>query len=272
VHVESRGPTLDLHESLRVLLFEAARELLFNIVKHSGVREARICIAACDDRGVRMTVADQGRGIDPSVAAAGDPEGFGLFSLRERLSLIEGHLQIDSEPGRGTRVVIEAPLGPGAPGEETAAHEAAATPALRLVEPPEPELPASAPRVILADDHEVLRKGLASLLTQHGVAVVGEACDGEQAVALAVQLSPDVVVMDVSMPRLNGVEATRRLRAARPAVRVIGLSMHDSAEMASAMMSAGATAYLNKAGPPDQLVAAIRTARAAVEEVRARHA
>ena len=88
--------------------------------------------------------------------------------------------------------------------------------------------------------------------------LVGEAGDGEEAVALALEGHPDVVLMDVTMPRLDGLEATRRITAAMPDVRVIGLSMHEEEDMARALREAGAAAYLSKGGSWEALLAAIR--------------
>ena len=114
-------------------------------------------------------------------------------------------------------------------------------------------------RVLLADDHKILREGLMSLLDEEGgIEVVGEASDGEMAVDMACNLHPDVVVMDVTMPKMSGIEATRRIKNTCPEVRVIGLSMHNAADMASSLEQAGASAYLTKGGPADSLIDAIR--------------
>jgi CheY-like chemotaxis protein len=114
-------------------------------------------------------------------------------------------------------------------------------------------------RVLLADDHQMMREGLAALLNrQADIEVVGQAYDGEMAVRLACELAPDVVVMDVTMPVLSGIAATRRITVEAPGVRVIGLSMHEEAHMVSAMRKAGAVGYLTKDGASETLVAAIR--------------
>jgi PAS domain S-box-containing protein len=116
-------------------------------------------------------------------------------------------------------------------------------------------------RVLLADDHQLLREGLATLLRdQPGIEVVGEASDGREAVDMALQTHPDVVLMDVTMPGLNGIEATRSIKAALPNASVIGLSMHEADEMAGPMRNAGAAAYLAKTGSADALIEAIRAA------------
>ncbi|MEX0653597.1 MAG: PAS domain S-box protein [Phycisphaeraceae bacterium] len=114
-------------------------------------------------------------------------------------------------------------------------------------------------RVMVVDDHELMREGPVNLLNAHpGITVVGEAADGETAVRLARALRPDVVIMDITMPGLNGIEATRQITAAQPNIRVIGLSVHGRPDMAATMHAAGAEGYLCKNGPVDHLIAAIR--------------
>jgi DNA-binding NarL/FixJ family response regulator len=113
-------------------------------------------------------------------------------------------------------------------------------------------------RVLLADDHPVFRKGLRALLTSLPEAtVVGEAADGEQAVRLAAQHEPDIVVMDINMPGVNGVEATRRIIAAHPGTAVLVLTMFDDDDSVFAAMRAGARGYLVKGSDTDDVVRAI---------------
>jgi two-component system, NarL family, response regulator NreC len=115
-------------------------------------------------------------------------------------------------------------------------------------------------KVLLADDHAMMRGGLRMLLEQHAeLAVVGEAEDGRETVRLAKKLSPDVVVMDIAMPDMNGIEATRQILADRPGAKVIALSMHSDRHFVSEMLKAGATAYLLKQCAVDELITAIKT-------------
>jgi len=114
-------------------------------------------------------------------------------------------------------------------------------------------------RVLVAEDHTIVREGLKALLSQaDGIEVVGEASDGFVAVAEARRLAPDVVVMDLSMPSLNGVDATRAIKEQRPETAIVVLSMHGSEEFVRPAVRAGARAYLVKGSGMSELVAAIR--------------
>ena len=118
-------------------------------------------------------------------------------------------------------------------------------------------------RVLLADDHAVVRAGIRSLLdSESDVQVVGEAEDGVEAVALTERLQPDVVVMDISMPKINGIAATRRIHRQSPSIGVVALTMHDNEAYFYEMLRAGGSGYVLKDAPPGELLQAIRSAQA----------
>ena len=118
-------------------------------------------------------------------------------------------------------------------------------------------------RILLADDHPVVRDGLAAMLaTQPDFEVVGEAGNGAEALAEAARLRPDVVLMDLEMPALDGIEAIRRLRAADPSVQVVVLTAFDTDERIVGAIQAGAQGYLLKGAPRAEIFAAIRTVSA----------
>jgi len=118
-------------------------------------------------------------------------------------------------------------------------------------------------RVILAEDHAVVRQGTRQLLQRYSdLEVVGEAVDGEEAVALAKQLKPDVAILDVRMPRMTGIEATRKIKAECPDVAILILTAHDDDEYVFALLEAGANGYLLKTAEIEELVKAIRAVHA----------
>ena len=252
-------------EEVSVLLFNAVRELLFNIVKHAKTNRATVEVCRPRSDQIQIVVSDAGVGFDPARPRAEDDSatGLGLFSIGERLVLLGGQLDIRSAPGQGTRITLLAPAGSGTGGQLLAASHVTPQPRASQVEVTAfSENPSPAGdrkiRVLLVDDHEVVRDGLARLLQIHpDIEVVGQAADGLQVVQMAVQLKPDIIVMDVSMPYLNGVDVTRRITQELPGIRVIGLSMYEMEESAAAMTAAGAVAYLAKSSPPEALVAAI---------------
>ncbi len=250
---EQIGP---LPEDLTIVLFEAVRELLFNVTKHADTNSAAVILRQIDNF-LEIAITDQGVGFDPNdiPPAGGTGSGFGLFSLRERLELFGGKLMIDSAPGRGSRFMIAVPITkveskPSGlaelPGE--------IPPKLMPIRQSEKKI-----RVLLADDHGVVRQGIANLLSdEEDLEVVGAAIDGQDAVNLAAKLVPDVILMDMNMPRLNGVEATRIIHRDYSNICIIGLSMFEEAEKAQAMRDAGAVNYLTKSGPAEELISAIR--------------
>jgi len=114
-------------------------------------------------------------------------------------------------------------------------------------------------RILLVDDHKILRDGICSLLKEYDdMEVVGEAADGRTAIRLVEELSPDVVIMDISMPDLNGIDATRIIISHRPKVKIIALSMHYDKQFISEIFKAGASGYLIKESAFDELEHAVR--------------
>jgi PAS domain S-box-containing protein len=244
------------NDDVKVLLFESVRELLFNVVKHSKTSEASVEVSQSDSGTLRITVSDRGVGFDPEETfKTGRDDRFGLFSVRERLELIGGSLEVESKLGSGTEISLIVPIEESetaeAPPERTGVHLDDTFTAPRQGEE---EI-----RVLLVDDHVVMRQGLSSILHGHSdIQVVGEAADGEEAVQKARELHPDVILMDISMPKMSGTEATRIIHSEMPYIRIIGLSMYDDPESAQAMTDAGAISFLTKSGHSDALIAAIR--------------
>jgi PAS domain S-box-containing protein len=249
-----------MSEDVAILLFQAMRELLFNVVKHAGVKSAHLQATSLPDGCLQITVTDQGAGFNADLQwrDGGKCAGFGLFSIRERLDLLGGTLEVDSTPGQGSRFTLTIPLWPSV--KEASTHGQGTQKPAEFV-PQRDIVERDKIRIVLVDDHSIMRQGLAGLL-QHepDMQIVGEASDGEAAVALVRDIQPDIVLMDISMPRMNGIEATRLIHAELPDVQVIGLSMYEETELARTMLQAGAVNYLTKTGLSTALLTAIREA------------
>jgi PAS domain S-box-containing protein len=260
LHIDSKAEPLQ--EELKILLFQSVRELLFNVVKHAGTHTARIEMQAQDERMV-ITVSDQGNGFDPEELWKNDrsaDKAYGLFNVRERLMLLGGDFEVQSRKGVGTTVRISVPLQTVV--FDLPEHNVEPAPEEHPNYRPAPadqNSPSGPIRVMLVDDHAVMRKGMSSLLSRKkDIAVVAEAGDGAQAVEAAQRINPDIILMDISMPVMDGIEATRRIMAQQPHIRIIALSMHGAEDQALKMQSAGAVGYLSKTGSPDEIVSAIR--------------
>jgi PAS domain S-box-containing protein len=246
-------------EDVKILLFESVRELLFNIVKHANVSCARVSLQQqMDGAGLQIMVSDEGAGFDPGqLKPAGENGGgFGLFSIRERIGLIGGRFDIDSVPGKGSRFTLTVAY----PQESTASLSA--NPMCTLVgkfEEGTVKVRGSTIRVLLADDHALVRDGIDRLLKKEpDISVVGYAKDGQEAIELARKLKPDVILMDISMPVINGIEATRVIHQEYPNIWIIGLSVYEDQVRAQVMREAGAIGYINKGCAVAELLAAVR--------------
>ena len=265
VTLDLENEVVSLSEEQSVLLFQSVRELLMNIVKHAGTTEARISVTQAG--GVlRICVSDQGVGCEVDGTETRLKPGFGLFSIRERMKALGGEFDMQSIPGEGTTAILQLPVEqPGALAAEAVAEsEGGATRRAVASEPSSsggPVAPASASpkiRVLLVDDHRMLRQGLRTIVNGHPrLEVVGEARDGLEAIELTRGLNPAVVVMDVNMPRCDGVVATTRIMEEHPDIKIIALSMHNSPDIVARMKQAGAYGYLTKESAGGQLCRAI---------------
>ena len=265
VHVSDMNMTIP--EDQAVLVFQSVRELLMNCRKHASTKDAQVTIDTSDGL-LHIEVRDQGRGFELAAAGAAadsNPSNvlsskFGLFSIGERMKALGGSFEIESVPGAGTSAKLSLPLN-----MSNSAH-LASTPARSQVESPRHQrgaVPSTTDentpiRVLLVDDHAMVREGLRTVLEMYpDVQVIGEACDGAEALLVADKLQPEVVVMDINMPKMNGIEATAQLKARYPHMVVIGLSVNAGEEDQAVMKRAGATTLITKDTVVEQLYAMI---------------
>ncbi len=254
VEVRLSQEHLPLPYDRAILVYQSVRELLLNVVKHSQTNRATV-ILSVEHSSMVLMVQDHGRGFDPALLqtrTGGDH--FGLFSIQERMEAMGGSLQVESAMGHGTRMTILLPLVPIL--ESTFASSPASIEQGSMKGPD--ATTSEGTRILLVDDHAMVRQGLRAILDGYSdMLVIGEAANGIEAVAMASDLRPDVVIMDVNMPRLDGIAATKRIKAAQPAIIVIGLSVNDSRQVMEAMKGAGADAFLSKEAAAEQLHDAI---------------
>ncbi len=237
--------SVELPEEHAILLFQSVRELLMNVVKHAGSQQSTLTIRL--DKGrLSLVVRDEGQGFDSAQELAGSH--FGLFSIRERMEGIGGDFQVSSVPQRGTVARLSLPLVPVAHAMETGPSQDA--------KPPVPTQIGQTPtvRILMVDDHPLVRQGMRGVVEGFpNMEVVGEASNGKEAVQLALDLRPNVVIMDINMPFMNGIEATRIIKTQCPEITVVGLSVNNDRQVQAAMKVAGASAYLSKDVAPEML-------------------
>ena len=188
---------------------------------------------------VELHIRDNGRGFDPAHIPSGH---YGLSIMRERAKAIGAELSVVSQPGHGTEIVIR--------WVETCRTGGSMTPSQPI-------------RVMLVDDHTMVRRGLATFLKVFDdLELVGEAADGEAAIQLCAHILPDVILMDMVMPDMDGVTATRIIRQRFPTVQVIALTSFKEEELVQSALQAGAIGYLLKDVSAEKLAQAIRAAHA----------
>ena len=233
---------LDLLPDQERLVYRVAQETLRNAAKHATPCTVRVSLVREGDVVV-LDVVDDGRGFDAEAALTDPAQGhFGLQLLAEVAATGGGTLQVASAPGHGTHWRLQVPVGPSylcrAGGE-------------------------SMTRVLLVDDHAMVRTGIAAMLgVTDDLEVVGQAADGAAAVAAVHECGPDVVLMDLSMPGVDGVEATRQILADHPDVRIVVLTSFSDRDRVSDALAAGAVGYQLKDCEPADLLAAVRAAAA----------
>ena len=252
------GPNLP--EDQRVLLFQSVRELLINSAKHAGTGQSSLIMEQRGDH-VCITVRDEGKGFNPGAgnSSGGISSKFGLFSIQERMRALGGSFEIQSAPDKGTSAILVLPLAGGVADQEATItdspfisrrSQAGTVPGDR-----------STIRVLIVDDHVMIRQGLRTMLEAYtDIQVLGEAANGDEAITLAQTIQPVAVLMDINMPKMNGIEATAMIKRYFPHIVIIGLSVNADRGNREAMIQAGAATLLTKEAPVEELYQAIQLA------------
>ena len=228
-------PEQPLAPAVEVQLLRIIQEALTNVRKHAGADSAEV-LFTFSDTTVQVIVADEGRGFNPghlhspesSERGTRNEGHFGIGIMQERAEKMGGSLEIRSAPSQGTKVIVRAPMSGKDRGPEGLSV-----------------------RVLVVDDHPLFAQGLRNLLLAHEVDVVGTARDGLEAVEMARTHRPDVVLMDVRMPRCDGLEATRTISAELPDVKVVMLTASAAEEDLFEAVKSGASGYLLKSSDAD---------------------
>ena len=209
------------------------REALSNARRYSGENQAVVAIEA-DDQTVQVVIEDKGVGIAGHYSGneRRTRERFGLRIMRERVNEIGGSLAIESELGQGTRVTVRLP-------RDLSAGKL------------------SHMRVMIVDDHPLFTDGLRNMLTTRGAQVIGVARDGIKAQAMVRSLKPDLILMDINMPHMNGLQATRLIKADMPEARIVMLTTSASEADLFEALRAGAAGYLLKGMNAEHFISAM---------------
>jgi PAS domain S-box-containing protein len=236
-------------------LFRVVQESLTNVHRYSGSSSAQIRISESSNE-VRLEVIDYGYGIKAGTAGARldgpAPLGVGIPGMRERLHQLGGGLNVDFGTS-GTRVVATLPIKKAVEGQlETSESQTSLSFTIRSAED-------ARRRILIADDHELMRRGLRGLLESHDEwAVCGEAVEGTEAVRKSTELKPDLVIMDVNLPGLSGIEAALQIRSQRDAAKILFFTVHDSDEVIREIIDVGALGYVAKSRASQDLIEAVR--------------
>ncbi|HEU4758775.1 MAG TPA: PAS domain S-box protein [Dehalococcoidia bacterium] len=252
-HAEFDGDRLD--RPVETALFRIVQEALANAAKYAGASRIAVSFRR-DSDSLLLEVKDWGGGFDPAaVERASDRRHVGLLGMRERARLLGGDFRVESTLGEGTQVTVTVPVQQAAPvvnGEDE----------MEEVEMGEPGKGQGAKRqgisVLIADDHPMVREGLRSMLDAEGIQVIGEASNGSEAVEKVQQLQPDLVLMDVRMPDMDGLAATELIKQNAAETAVIVVTSYESKEYLRRAIDAGAAGYILKGMSRQSLIDAVR--------------
>jgi DNA-binding NarL/FixJ family response regulator/signal transduction histidine kinase len=238
-----------LSAEIETSLYAVAQEALTNVRKHAMTTRAHVALTQSGER-ICLRVRDWGDGFDGLLSRPAENirgEQVGLCSMRERVVLLGGEFVIHSRSGSGTSIVAEVPLHTGPP--------------TRRKRTPNPQDTTSPARLLIVDDHAFVLEGLLALLADEpDLEVIGTATDGLEAVGLCRRLHPDLVLMDARMPRMDGLAATRAIKAKDPATIILMLTAHADPDYLLEAVRAGAAGYVVKSTTKHDLIANVHNA------------
>lgn len=220
-----------LTPAVETQLLRIVQEGITNVYKHAHATLVQIIITS-DDDWLTLILKDNGDGFDVPEKTAVSDEHFGLKIMQERAESVNGRLQISSTPKQGTQLHLQLPC----------ARKAMADGATYTW------------RIMLVDDHELFREGLGNMLRPHGLQIVGTAASGREAESKVATLQPDLILMDIHMPKQDGLETTRRLKKQFPQLKIVMLTMAEDEALLLQALKYGASGYLLKNLPAPQFL------------------
>jgi CheY-like chemotaxis protein len=262
VSVDIPSSLVRLAPDAEVTLFRIVQESLANVHRYSG--SATAYVRARSEAGeIRLEIGDYGKGMSDeskmSNRASVAPLGVGIQGMKERLRQLSGTLEIISRPGKGTLVTAILPIC-SQPRDVTDSCQGSDIRENQLV-PTERVAESNGwrKRILIADDHDVLRRGIRTMLeSDPSLEVCGEAVDGKDALEKTLAQAPDLVILDINMPIMNGLDVLRQIVRHRPQTKVLAFSVHDSKQIVEEILAAGAHSYLSKATAGQHLVHEVR--------------
>lgn len=263
IRIETDIPA-DIHRlspDAEVALFRVLQESLTNVHRYSESPRAVVRIKATSE-SLRLEVQDFGKGMklpkSSSVSSIPERLGVGIQGMNERMRQLGGKLEITSSLNQGTLVVATIPLS----GKVIVPAKRPFDVASSSISASEGAVAANVnlrKKILIADDHEMLRRGLRNTLqTERDLEICGEAVNGEEAVEKTKSLQPDLVILDINMPGLNGLVAIRQILRNKPKTKVLVFSVHDSDQTMQEASAAGAHGFLSKGKDAQDLLRVIR--------------
>jgi two-component system, NarL family, sensor kinase len=252
-----------LSPDAEVAIFRVLQESLTNVHRYANTSKARLSIHSTVDE-IHLEVQDFGKGIQGAKSKSAQQSierlGIGIQGMTERIRQLGGRLEITSSADRGTLVSATIPL--SAPRVAISSQAPSSNAASPMFIQPEDSGPPQAnhrKRILIADDHAMLRRGVRNTLqTEPDLEICGEAVDGQDTVDKVKELRPDLVILDINMPMLNGLAAVRQILRHRPETKVVVFSVHNSDQTVHEISAAGAHGFISKGKDAQELLRVVR--------------
>jgi CheY-like chemotaxis protein len=262
VKVDIAPDFVRLPADTEVTLFRVIQESLTNIHRYSGSEKAYVRLKENLD-SIEVQIGDFGKGMHPEMINLPSGRmvrlGVGIQGMKERMRQLGGKLEITSQPKQGTVVTATLPVSHPEIAPQASNGAVVAAQLGRRAEPLQANRSASSKQILIADDHEMLRRGLRTMMErENSWQICGEAVDGQDAVEKARALRPDLVILDINMPVLNGLQAAKVILSEQPHTKILIFTVHDSDQTLKEIKAVGAHGYLSKSNASDDLVRVVK--------------